>query len=77
MDPGRGHDRGLLFSTFRTRLHEDDEKRRACGADDVGEYLFRREFRKVRIQMIDDIITTIWMIKLRWVELRRPWLRLS
>ena len=35
MDPGRGHDRGLLFSTFRTRLHEDDEERRACGADDV------------------------------------------
>jgi hypothetical protein len=35
MDPGRGHDRGLLCSTFRTRLHEDDDERRACGADDV------------------------------------------
>ena len=35
MDPGRGYDRGLLYSTFRTRLHEDDDERRACGADDV------------------------------------------
>lgn len=36
MDPGRGHDRGLLYSTFRTRLHEDDDELRACGADDVA-----------------------------------------
>ncbi len=35
MDPGRGYDRGLLYSTFRTRLHEDDDGRHACGADDV------------------------------------------
>jgi hypothetical protein len=35
MDPGRGYDRGLLCSTFRTRLHENDYGRRACGADDV------------------------------------------
>ena len=35
MDPGRGYGRGLLYSTFRTRLHEDDDGRRTCGADDV------------------------------------------
>jgi hypothetical protein len=35
MDPGRGYDRGLPYSTFRTRLHEEDDERRACGADDV------------------------------------------
>jgi hypothetical protein len=35
MDPGRGHDRGLPCSAFRKRLQEDDDGRRACGADDV------------------------------------------
>jgi hypothetical protein len=35
MDPGRGHDRGLLCSTFRKRLHEDDGVLHACGVDDV------------------------------------------
>jgi hypothetical protein len=35
MDPGRGHGRGLLYSTFRGSLHEEDDGRRACGADDV------------------------------------------
>jgi hypothetical protein len=36
MDPGRGYDRGLLRSTFQTRLHENDDGRRARGADDVA-----------------------------------------
>ena len=50
MDPGRGYDRGLLYSTFRTRLHEDDDERRACGADDVegiysGRYSDKYAFR--------------------------------
>jgi hypothetical protein len=35
MDPGRGHDRGLLCSAFRKSLHEDNDDWRACGADDV------------------------------------------
>jgi hypothetical protein len=35
MDPGRERDRGLLCSTFRRRLHEDDDESRACGADDI------------------------------------------
>ena len=50
MDPGRGYDRGLLYSTFRTTLHEDDDERRACGADDVegiysGRYSDKYAFR--------------------------------
>ena len=54
MDPGRAYDRGLLSSTFRDRLHEDDDGCRTFGADDVDVYLCRDVFRKIRIQMIDD-----------------------
>jgi len=55
VDPGRAYDRGLLSSTFRDRLHEDDDGCRTFGADDVDVYLCRDVFRKIRIQMIDDI----------------------
>jgi hypothetical protein len=35
MDPGRAHGRGLLYSTFRETIHEEDDGSRASGADDV------------------------------------------
>ena len=35
LDPGRGFDRGLFFSTFRKRLYESDEGFHACDDDDV------------------------------------------
>ena len=35
MDPGRGHDRGLLCSTFRKDYTKMMMDVRACGADDV------------------------------------------
>jgi hypothetical protein len=35
MDPGRGHDWGLLHSTFNNRLHDDNEEAHAFGMDDV------------------------------------------
>jgi hypothetical protein len=43
------------FSTFRDTLHEDDEGYRTFGADDIEVCSCRDLFRKLRIQMIDDI----------------------
>jgi hypothetical protein len=38
MDPGRSHDRGLSYSTFRKTLHDDDDELHAFGVDDVEVY---------------------------------------
>jgi hypothetical protein len=37
--PGRAYDRGLLFSTFKTRIHKKEWWGHAYGADDVEVYL--------------------------------------
>ena len=39
MDPGRGHDWGLLHSTFNNRLHDDNEEAHAFGVDDVEQII--------------------------------------
>jgi hypothetical protein len=44
------------FSTFRDTLYEDDDGCRTTGADDVEVCSCRDLFRKLRIQMIDNIL---------------------
>jgi hypothetical protein len=36
---GRWNDRGLFFSTFRMRLHEEDDRFHAFGVDDVEVFI--------------------------------------